>query len=81
MAFIFSSSFKISQISIAKISFFYTFLGNEFNVATNKTHQHYDQIHSVVLPHISNSVLYPITAVTEMFSRIPALPSDMAFGY
>ena len=46
-----------------------------------KMHQHYDQTHSVVLPHIYNSVLCPITAVTEMFARIPALPSDIAIGY
>ena len=46
-----------------------------------KTHQHYDQMHSVVLPHIHNFVLCPVTAITEIFERIPALSSDIAFGY
>ena len=42
-------------------------------------HQHYDQSHSVMLPCIRNSVLYPVSAITEMFLRIPALQSDIAF--
>ena len=50
-------------------------------LSQTKTCQHYYQIHSVVLPRINNSVLCPVAAVTEMFARIPALPSDIAFGY
>ena len=38
-------------------------------------------MHPVVLPCIHNSVLCPVTSVSEMFKRIPALPSQVAFGY
>ena len=56
-------------------------LGMSLTLPCTKTHQHYDQIHSVVLPRINNSVLCPLTAITEMFVRIPALHSDTVFGY
>ena len=46
-----------------------------------KTHQHYDQSHSIILPRISNSVLCPVSALNKMWSEVPAQPSDVAFGY
>ena len=34
----------------------------------------------MVLPCIRNSVLHPVAAITGMFSKISALPSDIAFA-
>ena len=56
-------------------------LGMSLTLPQTKMHQHYDQMHSVVLPRFYKSVLCPVTAVAEMFARILALPSDIAFGY
>ena len=46
-----------------------------------KTHQHYDQSHSIILPRICNSILCPVSALNDMWSEVPAQPSDVAFGY
>ena len=74
-------SSKFHNFHLLRAHFHSHSLGLSLTLLRTKTHQHYDQMHSVVLPHIYSSVLCPVTAVSEMIKRIPALPSQVAFVY